>query len=145
MISRSAEYALRALVYMSQAGDRWAMNREIADELNLPPQFLTKILSTLSREGILASQRGKSGGFRLARDPAKITLLEIVDPFDRLTLRKRCVLGRSRCSDASACILHRTWSPLQDAFRESFAKTTLADIAEGSTRGRVGRKRQRVT
>jgi Rrf2 family protein len=96
MISRSATYAVRALTFMAaREPDTWSLNREIAAELALPPQFLTKILRLLAAEGILLSQRGKSGGFRLARPASRITLLEIIDPFDRLSDRRTCLLGQA--------------------------------------------------
>lgn len=135
VISRSAEYAIRALAYLAQAGDRWALNREIAEELDLPPQFLTKLLGTLAREGLLGSQRGRSGGFRLARAPREIRLIEIVDPFDRLSGRQQCLLGQDVCSDRYACPLHETWKGIQEEFRSLFGRTTLADVIESAPRG----------
>ncbi|MBM3287154.1 MAG: Rrf2 family transcriptional regulator [Candidatus Eisenbacteria bacterium] len=128
MISRSAEYAIRSMILLAGAGDRWLLNREIARELSLPPQFLTKILSTLAREGLLMSQRGKGGGFRLARPAEGITLLDVVDPFDRTLLRGGCLLGRTVCSGSKPCMLHSLWAPVQQILRESLAGTTLAGL-----------------
>ena len=130
MISKSAEYAVRSLAYLALAKDRWVLNREIADELELPPPFLTKLLGTLTREGLLASQRGRTGGFRLARAPESIRLLQIVDPFDRLSDRRQCLLGQSVCSETHSCPLHTQWKRIQDDFRDLFARTTLADVIE---------------
>jgi len=130
MISRSASYAVRALAYMASVdGDGWMLNREIAHELSIPSQFLTKILSLLAGEGLLLSQRGKSGGFRLVRPPHEITLLSIVDPFDRLSRKNACILGQPVCSDETACPLHGEGSQLSGKLVEILADHTLADLA----------------
>lgn len=132
MISKSSEYAVRSLTYLALAGDRWVLNREIAQELELPPPFLTKLLGTLTREGLLASQRGRTGGFRLVRSPESIRLLDIVDPFDRLSDRRQCLLGQSVCSETHSCPLHHSWKAIQDEFRDLFSRTTLADVIAGT-------------
>lgn len=134
-ISRSSEYAIRALAYIALEGDRWVLNREIAKELSLPPQFLTKILGVLAREGLLESQRGRTGGFRLARSPKRIRLLEIVDPFDRLSSKEPCVLGQSVCDSSQPCPLHESWKTIRDEFRDLFRRTTLQEIVTASFAG----------
>lgn len=135
MISRSASYAIRALSFMAaNAPTEWTLNREIARELALPPQFLTKILRSLASVGILASQRGKSGGFRLAKRPEQITLLDVVDAFDHVTERRRCLLGQAACSDESACALHSEWTIAYGTMLRMLEDRTLADL---SAAGRV--------
>ena len=130
MLSRSSTYALRALTFMAVAGpDAWLLNRQIAAELALPPQFLTKILSTLAAEGILESQRGRTGGFRLARPASRITLLEVVEPFDRLSSGEVCILGQAACCDACACPLHRDWKRISQSLSRLLRRTTLAQLA----------------
>jgi len=130
MLSRSASYAIRALSYMAaNRPDDWSLNREIAHELELPPQFLTKILRALANEGLLVSQRGKAGGFRLSRSPQSITLLEIADPFDRLLDRRRCLLGHAVCNDDSPCLLHSEWRAAFDSMIVVLRQRTLADVA----------------
>jgi Rrf2 family protein len=150
-ISRSSEYAIRALAYIALAGDRWVLNREIAKELSLPPQFLTKILGVLAREGLLESQRGRTGGFRLARSAKKIRLLEIVDPFDRLSSKEPCVLGQSVCDSSEPCPLHDAWRTIREEFRDLFRRTTLDAIVTTSVAGTFprpgvnpGRARRRI-
>ncbi len=130
MISRSASYAIRALALMAtREPASWTLNREIAEELSLPPQFLTKILRSLTNAGFLESQRGKSGGFRLAKRPEQITVLEVVDEFDHVTERRRCLLGRAACSDESSCPLHAEWKCAFDAMLEILEARTLADLS----------------
>ncbi len=130
MISRGATYAVRALVYLAdRAGDHWLLSREIARELALPPQFLSKILGTLAVEGILSSQRGRSGGFRLSRSADGISLLDVIEPFDHLGSRRQCILGQGICSEEKPCPIHGQWRAISDAFIKVLGKTTIADIA----------------
>jgi Rrf2 family transcriptional regulator, iron-sulfur cluster assembly transcription factor len=136
MISRSATYALRALTFMAaREPDEWSLNREIAAELTLPPQFLTKILRVLAAEGVLMSQRGRSGGFRLARPADQITLLDVVEPFDRLSDRRTCLLGQTTCSDENACPLHDQWRTISDSLCHVLRGWTLVDLTRQANAG----------
>ncbi len=130
MISRSATYALRALTFMAaREPDEWSLNREIAEDLGLPPQYLTKILRVLTAEGILISQRGRTGGFRLARPANQLTLLDVVDPFDHLSDRQTCLLGQTVCSNENACPLHDQWRRISDSLCRALRGRTLAQFA----------------
>jgi Rrf2 family protein len=108
--------------------DAWCLNREIAAELALPQQYLTKILRALASEGILESQRGRSGGFRLARPAEKITLLDVVDPLDHLSERQACILGQATCSDVRSCPLHDPWRRISDSLCRMLRGRTLAQL-----------------
>ena len=131
MLSRSSQYAIRALAYlaMGQRG-QWVLARQIAAALDIPPPFLAKILQALAVEGILESQRGRNGGFRLVRNPDRLPLTDIVDAFDKLGQGRPCVLGQKVCSDESACPLHHTWKHSLNAFRHRLQTTTLADLSQ---------------
>ena len=138
MLSRSAEYAVRALSYLARCGeDEWLQSREIAAELDLPPQFLTKILRRLTETGLVTSQRGRSGGFRLNRDPGDISLLAIVVPFEPPQSGVRCLLGQEHCTDQDACPVHARWVTIRSSFFDLLENTTLADVAERAIRVRI--------
>jgi len=141
MISRSAEYAIRSLAYMGTRRDRsWMLSREIAEELGIPPPFLAKVLQSLASTGILESQRGRGGGFRLARDPESLSLYEIVEPFDHLGDRKICVLGQKVCSEETACPLHHAWKATRGLFLTALQGTTLASVERMNVPGGFPRR-----
>lgn len=141
MISRSAEYAIRALAYMGTSRSRsWMLSREIAEELGIPPPFLAKVLQLLASNGILESQRGRGGGFRLARDPESLSLYEIVEPFDHLGDRKICVLGQKVCSEETACPLHHAWKATRGLFLTALQGTTLASVERMNVPGGFPRR-----
>ena len=129
MISRTSEYAIRALAFLgTHEGGTWMLARDIAQELGMPPPFLGKVLQTMTAAGLLESQRGRGGGFRLLREPGSVTLLEIVEPFDHLNARRMCLLGQKLCGDEHACPLHDAWKRTKATFLTALATTTLADV-----------------
>jgi len=110
MLTQTSEYALRAMVCMARKGsDRYFGVKEIAQETDVPSNYLAKILQQLAKTGILESQKGFSGGFRIALPLAKINLLAIVDPLENISRFHRCVLGQRECNDEMACPLHDAW------------------------------------
>lgn len=131
MISRSASYAVRALSHLARFDSQeWVLSREIAGDLNLPHHFLAKILGALSSQGVLNSYRGKTGGFRLARPPGEIRLLDIVDPFDHVQDKSLCLLREGHCQEGTDCRLHHGWQHVLDTFYGFLESTTLADVIE---------------
>jgi Rrf2 family protein len=130
MISQTAEYAIRALGYIaSQGGERRILAREISQELNVPANYLSKILHHLARSRILSSARGASGGFSLALDPESVTLLDIVNLFDGTATRRECFLGQAICSDENPCHVHHRWKPVITSYLEFLGQMTLAEMA----------------
>ncbi len=135
MLSRSAEYAVRALSLLAlRAGDGALHSAEIADELDLPPQFLSKILRRLKATDLVTSQRGRAGGFRLNRSADEISLLAVVQPFQDGQAGVECLLGQANCSDSHACPLHDRLTGIRQSFHDLLAGTSLADIAQRAVR-----------
>ena len=131
MLSRSSQYAIRALAYLAvRERGQWVLARQIAAALDIPSPFLAKILQTLAVEGILESQRGRNGGFRLVRNPDRLPLFDIVEAFDKLGQGRLCVLGQKVCSDESACPLHHTWKHSLNSFRHRLQTTTLTELSK---------------
>src|SRR6266545_539589 len=97
MLSQTAEYALRAVLYLAARGETGAVGVEaMAGELGIPPSYLSKTCQVLVRHGVLESVRGRSGGFRLALAPERLRLACVVDPFKDETERRHCLLGREQ-------------------------------------------------
>lgn len=142
VLSQTAEYALRAALYMAEHGDAEPYRvTALAEALRIPQNYLSKTMHALARSGVLVSARGKHGGFRLARPASEIHLLEVIRPFDQLEARRQCLLGRPTCSDATPCAAHARWKELADRTTAFFRDTTLADITKPertTTRRRAG-------
>jgi Rrf2 family protein len=134
MLSQTAEYALRAVLYLAaDASGQPVRVSEMATELGIPQNYLSKILHLLARGGVLASVRGKHGGFQLAMPPERLALYRVVAPFDRLDDRRRCLLGRPQCSDRTACAVHSRWKDVAERLVSFFRETTVADLQLGAT------------
>lgn len=134
MLSQTAEYALRAALYLAaDTSGRPVRVGDMAPALGIPQNYLSKILHQLARDGVLASVRGKHGGFRLAIAPDRLALFRIVAPFDRFDDRRRCLLGRPQCSDRTACAVHTRWKDVAERLVVFFRETTVADLQLGAT------------
>lgn len=134
MLSQTGEYALRAVLYLAaDTSGQPVRVSEMAAELAIPQNYLSKILHLLARGGVLASARGKHGGFQLAIPPERLSLYRVVAPFDRLDDRRRCLLGRPQCSDRTACAVHTRWKDVADRLVSFFRETTVADLQLGAT------------
>lgn len=126
MLSVTAQYALRAIVYIAaQDGKRPVLAKEIAAHTGVPTHYLSRILRDTVRAGLLESTRGVGGGFRLSRPAHRIRLLEILAPFDDVLDRSRCPFGQPRCNDEQPCGFHRYWKPISCAYRNMLENITL--------------------
>lgn len=131
MLSGTAEYALRAVVHLARMGTAAPVRAEdLAKAIDVPRNYLGKILNELVRAGVLQSARGKRGGFGLAMPAEQLTLLRVVAPFDRIDGQRRCLLGRPDCSDQSPCPVHRRWKETSEQIAQFFRSTTVADVLD---------------
>ena len=136
MLSQTAEYALRTVLFLGEHQDRTLVRvGELAEALDIPRNYLSKTLHQLARAGVLASSRGKLGGFRLARPAEQISLAEVIAPFDGPTATRTCLLGRVVCSDQSPCAAHARWKGVSVQVSDFFRETTVAELL-GSRTGR---------
>ncbi|MDP2481937.1 MAG: Rrf2 family transcriptional regulator, partial [Candidatus Palauibacterales bacterium] len=120
---------MRAAVCLARLhGPGVVRSAEMARATGIPANYLSKILHQLGREGIVSSERGRSGGFRLVRDPADVTLAEVVAPFEPQVERNRCLLGRPECSDGNPCGAHLGWKKIRGATIDFLENTTLYDV-----------------
>jgi len=113
-ITRQADYAIRAVLYLSKLGpNQRAATSTVAREQHIPPSFLAKIISQLSIVGLLHTSRGARGGVTLARDPGEISLLDVVEAIDGPILLNECVGEGGSCTFGEGCPLQPIWSETQ--------------------------------
>ncbi|MFQ6044957.1 MAG: RrF2 family transcriptional regulator [Gemmatimonadales bacterium] len=133
MLSSTAEYALRAVLHVAEhASERPVRVGEVARALGIPQNYLSKIMHELAREGVLASMRGKHGGFRLAVPAGQLSLLSVVGRFDAIAEGRSCLLGRPECSDRGACAVHWRWKAVSEQLAAFFSETTVGDLLGGA-------------
>lgn len=131
MISRTSAYALEAAIIIAARDGERITATDLAAQLDLPPNYLSKILNAMARARVLESERGPRGGFRLAREPAGIAIEDIIGLFEDVGSRRRCFLGRGTCSDTDSCAVHDRWkkvsTPMFDFFHETTLESLVAD------------------
>ena len=113
-ITRQADYALRAVIYLSKLEpDQRAATSQIAQQQRIPPSFLAKIVSQLSVAGLLQTSRGARGGVSLARPPENITVLDVVEAIDGPILLNECVSQSGICEFGDDCPMKPVWCETQ--------------------------------
>ncbi len=130
ILSKSAEYGLRAMLYLvTLERDSYVSMREIGEDLDISTSFLTKIFQKLTRDGILRSSRGPFGGVALARPAEEITLREIVVAIDGPGIFTECVLGLPGCGERNPCPMHAAWAEVRERLERMFDSETLAELS----------------
>lgn len=137
MLSQKAKYALRALLLMAERpAGAMVLAGEIAERQQVPRKFLELILLELKKDGLLISQRGRNGGYRLARPAGEITFGQVVRLLDgplaplacaSVTAYRRC----ADCTDEHACHIRQVMRRVRDAMARILDHTTLADALAG--------------
>jgi Rrf2 family protein len=128
-ITRQADYAVRAMAYLTQLGpDRRAATSQIAQEKQIPPSFLAKIVSQLSVAGLLNTSRGARGGVSLAKTPDEISLLDVVEAIDGPILLNECVGDSSDCAFGESCAIKTVWCDAQFELVSRLRRTTFGQL-----------------
>jgi Rrf2 family protein len=130
-ISTKSEYGLRALIYLASNNERGAIPaREIAERWGVQVKYLEQILKTLKEAGIVASQVGIGGGYRLARPATLITTGEVIRELDGRLSPMGCVSSYDYepCEFENACGLRALWARARAALLGVLDQTTLADL-----------------
>ena len=132
LLSQSAKYALRAAIFLAENGGGPHLSRDIAEALEVPAQYLAKILQDLARSGLLISAKGRGGGFRLALRPSQIELFQVVRAIEGEHYGEGCALGLPDCSEEAPCALHVAWKRLRGDFLAMLQNTHLSELPKGN-------------
>ena len=127
MFSQTAEYALRAAVWLAETDGAPQTNQQIAIATHVPAGYLSKVLQALGRAGLVHGSRGKHGGFELTVPPDRLTILEIVNAVDPICRITACPLHLDSHKDR-LCPLHQKMDQALATIEESFRSSTLAQL-----------------
>jgi Rrf2 family protein len=129
MLSKTGLHAVRAIVALAKLPDGvYAGASRVAQDIGAPQNYLGKLLKALAEEGLVESQKGLGGGFRLARDARDISLLDVIEPIEHIRRWSGCILGRPECSDNDPCAIHNRWKAVRDAYLRMLQRTTIAEL-----------------
>ncbi len=135
-VSTKAQYGIRALVHLARgeaggpAVDPVVTGMAIATAEHISPKYLEGILAQLTAAGLLVSERGKRGGYRLSRPSSTITMLEIVEALEGEIKPVGCVDRLDSCSQGQGCLPRRFWLGLKDSIDGYLSSRTLRDILD---------------
>jgi Rrf2 family protein len=133
MFSQTVEYSLRAVVHLAAESPRARTTDEIAVATKVPRAYLSKVLQSLVREGVVVSQRGVKGGMSLRKTPAELTILEIVNAVEPIKRIRTCPLELAG-HGTRLCPLHRRMDNALAHVEKAFGDTTLADLLSEPTK-----------
>lgn len=131
MLSKTAEYALRAVVWLARQPGRAESADHLAEVTKVPRRYLHKVLQDLVHAGIVRSQSGPGGGYALDKRPEEVSILDVVNAVAPLERIRECPLGLS--SHTSLCPLHKELDKAYAATEQAFARVTLAKLTRSTS------------
>lgn len=136
-LTRRGSYAIRAAVSLARIeGDNLTSSARIAASMGIPPRFLPQVMGDLVRAGIAEGVVGRAGGYRLARDPSEISLLEVIQAAEGDARRRTCVLKGVECgTTGTGCDVHHVFAAAQAAWLLELGGATLAHVLEQAGAG----------
>jgi Rrf2 family protein len=141
MLSKSCIHAVRAAIVLAGLPPgAFCGTASVAEATGAPRNYLGKLLLQMSRRGLVQSQKGLGGGFRLAMSPDRITLHDVVESIEDVARWNECAFGGRGCNDEAPCSLHHRWSVVRTAYMSLLAETTVAElvVADAVTREAAG-------
>ena len=128
-ISRRVEYALRAVLRLAGARPNQRLSfKEIAEQEDIPQDYLAKILRSLVERGIVNSRRGANGGYSLAKEPDAISFLEVMEAADSPLAVNLCTPGGDGCTRTIDCAMAAVWTRAENAMRDVLSGTSIAEL-----------------
>ncbi|SHO80749.1 Rrf2 family transcriptional regulator [hydrothermal vent metagenome] len=129
-LSNTSQYAIRILTYMADRKDSSLINAvELAEALQIPYKFLTKIMTALVKAELVTSIRGREGGYSLSRKSSDIKVDDILNIFNDSIQDELCLLGIGFCNGICKCALHDQWMEPKILLQKMFRESSLEDIA----------------
>jgi Rrf2 family protein len=129
-LSNTSQYAIRILAYIADKKNIQLLNATVlAETLDLPYKFLTKIMAELVKAGLVESIRGRDGGYKLKKEASQIIVNDILNLFNDSVEEEQCVLGIGFCNSMCKCSLHDQWMEPKFLMQKMFKESSLEDIA----------------
>ncbi len=131
-LSKTTDYGIVLLAALAREPRAEPRNaRELANYSDLPVPMVSKILKALAREGLLDSQRGSKGGYRLARDPEDLSVSEMIRVLEGPVALTDCAIAPALCEHEKMCAVREPWQLISRVVEKALAEVTLADLVRG--------------
>jgi Rrf2 family transcriptional regulator, iron-sulfur cluster assembly transcription factor len=133
MFSKTAEYALRATIFIAQKGtieNKLGID-EIAKAIDSPQSFTAKILQMLTKDNkVVSSARGPHGGFYITKQSKKLPVCAVLEAVAEDDVLTKCVLGLQQCSELKPCPMHAEYKIIRKQLNQLFQKKTIQNLAD---------------
>ena len=146
-LSSRGDYVARAAIALAEAwpGGGYLKGRAVSEAMAIPRSYVPELLGILAEAGLVVSRAGPTGGYRLARDPREVSLLEVIEAAEGSLVSRRCPMRGGPCRWEHVCALHPTWLAVSEAVRGTLEQTTLAAVAAvDADLSRVDRERDKA-
>lgn len=128
--SATAEYSLRIASFLAMDETRVYTTNDLFEHLNIPFRYLRKLMVLLSKSDLIDSIQGKNGGYRIAKPPKNISLLDVIEASGVFPLSTTCFFGFKACSLHDKCAMHAKWVAVRENLSHVLSTTTLAEIKD---------------
>jgi Rrf2 family protein len=133
-LTRAADYAVRVMVHLAAAAPGMRVSRtELAGVVDCPEQFLSKVLQSLTRAGLVTSHRGNTGGFELPPTRRSASMLDIIEAVEGPIRLNVCLNSPSECTHQATCPTYPVWEHAQKAMTEVLRSATIDAMARPQT------------
>jgi len=126
--NKTTSYSLNILSYMANNGGGNISADSLHSKLGIPYQYLRRVLTTLSKNGIIRSSRGRLGGFELGRDKKDIYIADIIEITEGFENFNKCVLGFHECPFDDKCAIHDLWEESRNKVLSVLKETSVEDF-----------------
>lgn len=130
LVTRETDYAVRCILYLAQANDQVMNVTEVSRKMHIPKTFLAKIFQRLAKADLVESVRGMNGGFRLAKKPSAISLLDIMEAIQGASCINVCAVNSKKCKRSSFCTVHPFWVDLRQEVNKRLQEQTIDKLAQ---------------
>ena len=139
MLSKSTEYAIRALIYVQLRNkeEKRPGVEEIATEIGAPVAYTAKILHTLTTHTLLNSMKGRGGGFFFEKNQSDLTLYDVVKVMEGNAVFHKCGFGLKKCSDDNPCPLHDKYKLIREEYFDIAKTETIESLSQKIKEGKA--------
>jgi Rrf2 family protein len=127
-LSKTTEYALRVLSFMSLNPEKMYSSYYLHRHLKIPKKYLQRLLTDLSKSGLIRSNRGRNGGYVFAKKIDSIYISDIIDAVEGFSHEPGCFLGFKKCALENPCAMHDFWASTQKSLIHTLSSTRLVDL-----------------
>lgn len=129
-LTRAADYGVRVMIQLSaMAGNGRVSLPDLARSTGAPQSFLSKVLQSLTRAGLISSRRGQTGGFHISQRGAAASMRDVIEAIDGAICLNLCLIAGRSCSRKARCPAHPVWIEAQQAMMEVLSSASIASLA----------------